>query len=170
MPIVKCKICSKDFYAKPSWILRGHGRYCSPPCQYLGRRNGKMVSCYICSKEVYKSKKSLDHSKSKKYFCSKSCQTRWRNTEFIGPKHANWVHGKYVYKSILRRNKVPEICVLCKVKDSRVLAVHHIDHNHSNNVLKNLCWLCHNCHFLVHHDSIEKQRFTVLIGKALYRK
>jgi predicted HNH restriction endonuclease len=43
------------------------------------------------------------------------------------------------------------VCVLCKVSDKRILAVHHKDNNRKNNKVENLVWLCHNCHILVHH-------------------
>ncbi len=43
------------------------------------------------------------------------------------------------------------------------MAVHHIDEDHNNNELGNLAWLCHNCHHLVHHDNVERQRFLALI-------
>ena len=88
--------------------------------------------------------------RNKKYFCSKSCQTKWRNTEFVGEKHGNWKGGEFTYRDILKRNKTPEICKICFSSDSRVLAVHHIDKNHKNNNIENLVWLCHNCHHLVH--------------------
>jgi len=159
MPVVKCKICPNDFYVKPSHLKMGYGKYCSSKCQYQGRKTGKIVGCFICEKETYKSQKALNGSLSKKYFCSKSCQTKWRNTEFIGSKHANFIHGHASYRSILGRHKIPKICALCNIRDSRILAVHHLDENHKNNELENLSWLCHNCHFLVHHDSLEKQKF-----------
>lgn len=158
MPIVKCKLCSTKFYAKPFWVKRGFGNYCSAKCQHLGRRTGKMVRCFICGKEVYKQLKALKHSQSKKYFCSKSCQTKWRNAVFIGKKHANWKHGEYAYKSILLRHKVIPKCLLCQVEDRRVLAVHHVDGNHKNNRLANLTWLCHNCHHLVHSYEPERKK------------
>lgn len=63
---------------------------------------------------------------------------------------------------MLGRNKIPKICTLCKTEDSRILAVHHIDKNRRNNDLKNLIWLCHNCHFLVHHYDVEREK----IGKV----
>jgi hypothetical protein len=165
MPIQVCKICPTKFYAKPNWIKRGWGIYCSVRCHHLGTKKGKNVKCFICNKLIYRPLRSLKNSKSKKYFCSKSCQTKWRNTEFIGSKHANWRHGRACYKSILSRNGVTKKCVLCNTLDMRVLAVHHVDENHSNNVLENLSWLCHNCHHLVHYDSVEKQRFLELLRK-----
>lgn len=57
------------------------------------------------------------------------------------------------------------MCTLCKTEDKRVLATHHIDRNRLNNSVNNLAWLCHNCHFLVHHDNVETQRFADIIAK-----
>lgn len=165
MPIVQCLQCTNSFYAKPSWIKNGYGKYCSRVCKYIGSKNGQTVSCFTCNKLIYKPAGRLEKSKSKKYFCTKSCQTKWRNTEFSGPKHANWIHGKNTYRSIMLKQKDAQYCVLCKSVDLRVLAVHHIDRNRRNNKLENLAWLCHNCHFLVHHDSVERQHFVDEIAK-----
>ncbi|OIO49721.1 MAG: hypothetical protein AUJ39_00505 [Parcubacteria group bacterium CG1_02_42_13] len=163
MPIVKCKICGSPFYTKPFWIKRGYGKYCSRECQHKSRKSGKMIKCFICGTEVYKQTKALKHSKSKKYFCGKSCQTKWRNAKFIGPKHANWKNGEYAYKSVLTRHKILRACGLCGNRDIRVLAVHHIDRKRTNNKIKNLAWLCHNCHFLVHHYDIERRKFMEVL-------
>lgn len=160
MPQVNCRICDEEFYAKPSWIKRGHGIYCSRVCQHKGMKNGKLVNCFICNKEVYKPQKALKHSKSKKFFCGKSCQTVWRNTMvFVGSNHFNWKGGEFSYKSNLIKGKLPKICKICHTKDLRVLAVHHVDHNRKNNRIKNLITLCHNCHFLVHRYKEEEKKF-----------
>jgi len=159
MPTVKCKVCSKEFYGKPYFIKIGHAKYCSAVCQYKARKNGKVVPCFTCGKETYKAVRRLKISRSGKFFCSKSCQTVWRNQEFIGIKHHNWKTGLFAYRSILSRNKIPKFCNLCKTKDARVLATHHIDKNRTNNKVSNLAWLCHNCHFLVHHNKAEALKF-----------
>jgi hypothetical protein len=159
MPTIKCKFCLKEFYAKQSWLNKGYGIYCSSVCQYKGRKTGKNIACYICGKETYKQLKSIKNSKSGNFFCNKSCQAIWRNQEFIGAKHANWKDGLYAYKSVLLRNKVAKVCTLCKIKDKRVLAVHHIDKNRKNNLVSNLAWLCHNCHHLVHYHKEEEKNF-----------
>ena len=159
MPLVKCKICSKEFYGKPYFLKMGQAKYCSQQCMHIGSKTGKIVKCHSCSKEVHKTQKALRVSKSKTYFCTKSCQTKWRNSVFIGSKHANWKEGKFAYRSVLGRNKIPRICVLCRTDDSRVLAVHHIDKDRKNNNVNNLAWLCNNCHFLVHHYEKELQKF-----------
>ncbi len=159
MPLIKkCEVCGDAFKTKPFFVKNGGGKYCSKECHYKGLKTGKLVRCFLCDKEVYKSQKALHASKSKKYFCGKSCQTKWRNSVFIGEKHANWKTGKHSYRSVLTRNKIPKICSLCKTEDERILAAHHIDKNRLNNKLNNLAWLCHNCHFLVHnYNAGEKE-------------
>ncbi len=151
----KCIFCNKEFLIKPSFYKNGKGKFCSLNCKNSAKRNGLIVSCFICKKETYKTQKILNRSKSKKYFCSKSCQTIWRNSEFVGEKHANWKHGKQAYRTVLLRNRTITKCNLCGTEDKRVLAVHHIDKNRLNNKIENLAYLCHNCHHLVHHYKVE---------------
>ena len=161
MPKVKCKICNKEFYAKPNALKRGLGKYCSRSCMCKGLQKGSIKKCFICGSKVYKSRKALFGSKSKKFFCNKSCQTIWRNSMInIGANHPNWKGGKYIsYRNILAKNKLPKICFLCGNTDKRVLAAHHIDKNHRNNDLTNLTWLCFNCHSLVHNHKEEMEKF-----------
>lgn len=164
MPILSCKNCFRDFYRKPSYIKLGYGAYCSSKCQYARAKNGQMVRCFICEKEIYRSKAKLEHSKSKKYFCDKSCQTKWRNSVFVGEKHKNWKYGKGIkYRSILRNAGFLEICARCSFEDKRVLAVHHIDQNKKNNKVENLVWLCHNCHHEIHYGTVMDYQFKKVI-------
>jgi len=166
MPILRnCKRCKKEFKTKPFWVKQGKGLYCSNDCSFASRRKGKVMPCHICGEKKYKSPKHLRNSKSKLFFCSKSCQTKWRNRVFVGPKHANWIHGKSSYRSVLPRNKVLQVCNLCKIKDSRVLATHHVDENRNNNKLENLAYLCHNCHHLVHYHIAEKKKLMRILNK-----
>jgi len=139
------------FYVKPSHKKKGWGKYCSAICRTKSQFNGKRLKCEICKKEVYRSKSKLDSSKSGKFFCSKSCQTLWRNSLFVAEKHSNWTDGISAYNRILKNDKYPK-CLLCNLVDERVLVVHHKDHNRHNNGLSNLVWLCYNCHRLVHVD------------------
>ena len=163
MTIVSCKQCTNKFNAKPSWIKNGYGIYCSRTCKCLASRTGRMEKCTICNIETYKKGKALRGSKSGKFFCGKSCQTKWRNVEFSQEKHPNWKNGNSAYRSLLGRQDAPKVCRLCCNIDFRVLAVHHIDKNHFNNAIDNLAWLCHNCHHLVHHDKSEYKRFMAAI-------
>jgi len=154
MSLVQCKTCTKEFYVKPSHQLLGYGIYCSRNCAHIGVRTGKRVVCTTCGKETYREPRSLTRSKSGTFFCTKRCQTLWRNRLYIGEKHSNWTTGKSSYRNILKRVGGPRGCRLCGTSDERVLAVHHIDRVRTNNTPDNLMWLCHNCHFLIHHYDV----------------
>lgn len=153
MAYPSCQICAKKFYVKPYHLKKGWGKFCSKTCQFKSQFTGKIIKCDTCDKEVYKPLKEWERSKSGKYFCSRSCQTIWRNKVFSGEKHANWLTGKSVYRSMLLKTSKATICLLCNISDIRVLNAHHKDHDKTNNSLDNLVWLCLNCHYLVHHSS-----------------
>jgi hypothetical protein len=164
MPTVACGICGNSFYVKPSHQKIGWGKYCSVVCRSKAQFNGKNVNCHICGKQIYRSLARQKKSISGMYFCSKSCQTRWRNGYFIGEKHSNWTNGISAYRRVLERSGGIPACSLCKLTDKRVLSVHHIDHNRLNNDKSNLVWVCFNCHFLVHHDKdVEKNLEKVIL-------
>jgi hypothetical protein len=168
--IVFCKICKTEFYPRPSHVKKGWGIYCSRNCKNIGTRIRQKVFCYICNKELQKTVTQINHSKSGKYFCDKSCQTKWRNREYVGGKHKGFKDGNSVYQSILRREGGSQICGFCGETDVRVLSTHHVDENHKNNDLKNLAWLCRNCHTLVHYANVEKQKFFIKHDKRLSEK
>jgi 5-methylcytosine-specific restriction endonuclease McrA len=151
MPFVRCKLCGERLYAKPNWLRRGWGKYCSPTCQHKAQLRGKFVFCKICGKKIWRTPKELKHSKSQKYFCGKSCQTLWRNKFYSGPKHPLWNGGLSRYRKILLGTKIVPICSKCGYKNEKVLIVHHKDGDRKNKSLKNLEWLCRNCHYLAHN-------------------
>jgi hypothetical protein len=160
MVTVSCKRCKKKFKAKPSHVSYGFAKFCSKDCAYQASRTGKEVVCSVCAKKIYRAPRMIGRSKSGKYFCSKSCQTLWRNQLYVGKAHANYIHGQASYRSILGRNGIKKVCKHCKIKDERVIAVHHIDKNRKNNSVENLVYLCHNCHHLVHYH-VKKGKQTV---------
>jgi endogenous inhibitor of DNA gyrase (YacG/DUF329 family) len=157
MPNVNCRVCGNTFYVKPYFIKIGWGKYCSSTCRVKSQFNGKEFKCDRCGKSVYRAAAQIKHSQSGKYFCSKKCQTIWRNKYFSGKKHANWLDGNCAYRNVLKGSLRPK-CALCNTTDERVLAVHHKDHNRHNNELSNLIWLCYNCHHLCHSDKILDER------------
>lgn len=165
MPQVNCQKCSKVFYAKPSWLRNGHGKYCSNTCHHASQRNGSILKCSICDKQVYRSQKNQRRSLSGKFFCTKSCQTVWRNSQlFANENHPNWSSGQFSYRQRLLRSDAVQACAKCSTDDMRVMAVHHRDRNRLNNQVSNLVWLCHNCHYLVHHYKDEAKGFLVPVA------
>lgn len=163
MPMVPCVRCSASFYAKPAVLKAGNGRYCSMTCFRGALRRGAEKACDTCGNSSYKQAKDIERSKSGKFFCSKRCQTLWRNQLYVGERHKNFTTGESTYRAVMKRKNVPTCCGLCATKDARVLAVHHIDKNRRNNRPENLSWLCHNCHFLVHHYEPERAAFMAAI-------
>lgn len=153
MPLVKCKLCKSEFYVKPSHQKLGYGKYCSRECHHNSMRKGKYVICEICGEDTWKMPGTIKRSKSGKFFCNKHCQAIWRNQIFSGNKHPNWKGGQNIYRKLLKKSKVKLICSRCKIKDERVLVVHHKDCNRLNNNIANLIWLCRNCHYLEHNGK-----------------
>ncbi len=160
MPQAKCKICDKEFYVKPSHLLLGYGKYCSMDCLHESRKTGKFVKCHVCGKDVWKTQKALRNSKSNKFFCNKSCQTKWRNVEYSGENHHFWKGGENAYRGILIKSGVKTQCKMCGNKDFRLLVVHHLDTNRKNNKVDNLIWLCQNCHHLVHAHKVKVKKIN----------
>jgi hypothetical protein len=154
-----CPTCTKKFQIKPSRLKDGYKKYCSRACAHASTRLGKTVSCHGCGKKVYKSRKALNGSKSSTFFCTKSCQTKWRNTTYVREKHANWKGGTHTYRQMLIESGTPQVCGHCGATDLRILAAHHLDEDRSNNTVENLAWLCHNCHHLIHHYPDERKLY-----------
>lgn len=159
-----CTICKTEFHTKLSRIKKGWGKYCSKKCNYIGQKTGKKLACHTCKKEIYRSITGIKKSASKKFFCSKSCQTKWRNSKFTGNLHSNWRGGMSSYREIMKRSGIAPKCARCNTSDIRTLTVHHKDKNRKNNHLSNLMWLCHNCHFLVHRYKNEGKGYVVPVA------
>lgn len=149
------------FSTKANWLKRGWGKYCSRKCQFSAQRKGEVVLCCQCGKSVYRSPRALKKSNSGKYFCSKHCSIIWKNvTLHSGNRHPNWRGGSSAYRNILIRKDVPQVCIRCGLDDRRVLIAHHVDHIRSHNSIKNLVWLCCNCHSLVHGNQQENDQLV----------
>lgn len=82
-----CLSCGKEFRVKHSRLKNGGGKYCSRKCQYERYRKRKIVSCAYCGKETFRTLSELRRkSKTKSYFCDKSCQCSWKNKRRKGRK------------------------------------------------------------------------------------
>lgn len=154
-----CDFCGEEFRRKKSQLKLSTNHYCSRNCAEQGRKKGKTVKCFNCKKLVYKSLKDLNRSKSKNYFCSRTCGNLWIGKQQRSENSPNWNGGESSYKEILKRVNVKKECVSCGRNDSKVLCVHHIDKNRKNNSIENLTWLCRNCHFLIHNYKREMYKF-----------
>jgi len=92
IPNTQCSICGKEFYIKPYFIRHGWGKYCSRKCQNESQKTGKLVICSYCGQKVYRAPKELNRlSKTKTYFCNKSCQCAWKNKQRKGKQAFNLI-------------------------------------------------------------------------------
>ncbi len=165
MDHIQCNFCKKLFYRKRSQVLLAKKHYCSVTCQNDDKKKGQIFSCHLCHRKVYKKNKDINKSKGKNFFCSIQCSNSWLGSRRRGRYHPNWIDGSFSYKNILSRTSVSGKCRLCQETDRRVLAVHHLDRDRTNNSVSNLIWLCHNCHFLAHHDAGEVDKLTNLVNR-----
>lgn len=162
MPTVLCKQCDKSFYVKPNRLEKGWGSFCSNTCKHRSLKTGSLLECYTCAKPLYRNLTDQKKSQNNRFFCNRSCQAIWKNSRLAtGVDHPNWKTGISSYREIMKRQDVPLICTRCSVEDFRILAVHHKDKNRQNNLPSNLMWLCHNCHYLVHHYKNEAANFLM---------
>ena len=122
-------------------------------------KNDKNILCDTCGAEAYKSLKNLNALKSGKHFCSKKCLLISISKNNDG--YPDWKGGEFSYQIILLRQlEIKMQCILCEERNSRTLAVHHVDKNRSNNSIKNLTQLCHNYYFLVHNFTLEQKKIS----------
>ena len=107
-----------------------------------------------CGKKIKVQASRLKKSIHGNVFCSKNCAASFNNTNYRcgekNPNHKGTYYGSY---RLLTFANQEHKCAVCGWdKDERVLQVHHIDEDRSNNDLSNLIILCPTCHcFLTLH-------------------
>ena len=95
--IKKCEICEKEFYAKPSDIKRGGGKYCSPECYHKSKKTGSWINCEYCGKKFYTTKRAITRSDAGKY-CSWECFKKAKNSNPNKVKVKCDYCGKEIYR------------------------------------------------------------------------
>ncbi len=61
-------------------------------------------------------------------------------------------------------NKVTEKCLICDF--DKIVELHHLDFNHSNNSENNLLGLCPNHHKMIHDRRYRKEILEILKSKG----
>lgn len=148
-----CKYCEQEFVAPLVEHKKGRALFCSRNCSAawgnLQRRQIQTPNCICsgCGILFYKNDSKKKNSKSGLYFCNRLCKDRAQRIgglAAIQPPH----YGTSLqdYRALAFRN-LPNECSICGYdRYTRVLEVHHLDGDHSNNSLSNLTILCPTCH------------------------
>lgn len=84
---LECEFCGKEFYRKKYVIQcetslnRGRLKYCSDYCKNASNRTSIQCNCENCGKEIKVTKSVYNKSKTKHFFCSKSCSATYNNSK-----------------------------------------------------------------------------------------
>lgn len=104
-----CEQCGKTFYAKPSWVSRGGGKFCSTECYHLASRTRVEKKCIYCGKSFNALPCLIKNGWGN--YCSKECAGKANRNRI---EKTCRVCGKsfFVYPSELKsnRNKTGEFC------------------------------------------------------------
>jgi len=110
--------------------------------------------CKTCNKEYIwhgrRNTKAFEASK----FCSRRCannrQSVWDNKISEGETDGKWIR----YRAVAFNNHGKR-CIVCNF--DKVIEVHHLDHNRSNNSKENLVPLCPNHHMMIHRSDYSEE-------------
>lgn len=145
-----CITCGNEFYAFPSYIKKCNAAgvkisYCSMKCY---DKTGKNNPFYGKKQSAESLQKGREHPNARRFgrpgINNPNVVRYGEEYGFKGSRFEWW-----------RRKLLRDIgqCERCGYEDKRILTVHHIDRNHSNNAQENLTLLCWNCHMKDHADA-----------------
>lgn len=129
--------------------------------------------CLNCGKEI------VEFSKSKRFFCSHSCQTEYKKTNYLERwknGEENGLKGEYGLSSFIRNyllEKHNYKCELCGWGETNPytnkipLEIHHKDGDYRNNTEENLQVLCPCCHSLT--ESFKAHNKNGRKGRTKYK-
>lgn len=141
-PNIKCLICDKPIYRRPSIIQLNRNRvFCSQTCYGISIR--KESPCVICGKPIL--------AGANKKTCSRSCANKHRTgIKYKLNRPRDKVASQRSLKIRLLKQRGKK-CEQCQYSKHEILVVHHKDRNRNNNELMNLELLCPNCHAEEHY-------------------
>lgn len=113
---LKCEHCGKDFYVVKKMINysikhpeKEFCRFCSRACVQFSHKKTIITHCEHCGKEIEVKNYLYKKSKSKHFFCSKSCAAHYNNTH----KNYGFIRSKLEIYLESKLNKLyPQIEIL----------------------------------------------------------
>lgn len=142
-----CELCEAKFWV-PRHVIKTR-RSCSLRCSRLLSRNRSQLVCGWCGSDFERATSRVS-SKSGYVFCSRSCKDQAQSTggiDAIKPRRdVEDAASTYRDRALVYYGAE---CLRCGYRqDQRMLDVHHVDGDRSNNALENLEVLCVWCHAL----------------------
>ena len=143
-----CANCHKSFEIKVKTYNQrkktGQERFfCSVACVSKSNVTSIKTACARCGKEILARPSRIKKSKTGNVFCSRSCAISEHNKDGRARKNGSQTYRKDAINHYGAR------CEICHYSVLKVLEVHHIDGNRTNNELNNLIVVCP-----THHKEI----------------
>lgn len=110
----------------------------------LGALKTFQVDCFACHNKFFVKEREKKFPIKEKYFCSRSCANSLGGKAKAEKYHSDSVAN---YTTIAWRHHEHKCCVC---GEEKIVAVHHLDENHSNNDPRNLVPLCPTHHQYMH--------------------
>ena len=140
--IVHCLECDYSWSTFAQNIIYGNNHEC-PNC---GNHSKQMnvFHCENCGKEIIRRNSDITKNKSGYFYCSRQCGNEYKNK--IKVENVDWNNSIWSYRRRAFEKYEHKCCVCGWAEDERILEVHHIDEDRSNNEISNLCIICPICH------------------------
>lgn len=138
-----CKQCGKEFHAYKSQVLKGKAKFCSISCGTTFRN----LTANPARNPAVRKKISENHAD-----VSGAKNPMYGKRGKLAPAYVDGRAAAKLsapYQRILWAAGTEKKCALCGAVEN--IHVHHKDHNHKNNALENLMYLCVKCHNNVAH-------------------
>ena len=143
--ILKCLDCGHEWETIAHNAIQIHTGCAKRHCVNCGNGAKKRITlqCAYCGKTIERVPSEIKASKTGFFYCSHECGNLHKNQ--LRDENGEW-SGTSNYRRLAFDN-YPHNCAVCGYnEDTRILEVHHIDEDRSNNRLSNLVILCPICH------------------------
>lgn len=158
----KCRYCKNEFNFFRTTEKGNHAKYCEKNPNktksskkikesIVARHNEKFgiidkfkVKCERCENNFIVLERTKLHPQKKRYFCSRSCANSIGGQE----KSKKYHHDEIASYTTVAWRYHDKKCLVCNEKN--IVAVHHLNENHSDNRPKNLIPLCPTHHQYMH--------------------
>lgn len=141
---LKCLDCGFEWEAIFSAVGYGnHKHHCMQCWDRSIEEKWEEKTCSYCGETVRRLKSRVAVNKTGLFYCSRECGNRHKNVQ--REENGEWIDSRNYRKRAF--NSFDHKCSICGWdQDERILEVHHIDENRSNNSIENLKILCPICH------------------------